>query len=109
AVYPVRGEMETSTQIRGKKSIEFDVIFVCRKRQKDSETIEWSTLVPQIKSSLNKKFELLTNNGDSLSDEDRLVVTFGVGLKYYSHYYPNVTFNKKIFRIIDALESLSTL
>jgi putative DNA methylase len=109
AVYPVRAEMETSTQIRGKKSIEFDVIFVCRKRQRDSATIEWNTLVPQIKSSINKKFVSLTNDGDSLSDEDRLVVTFGVGLKYYSHYYPNVTFNKKIFPIIDALESLSTL
>ncbi|MFX1507194.1 MAG: DUF1156 domain-containing protein [Promethearchaeota archaeon] len=109
AVYPVRAEMETSTQIRGKKSIEFDVIFVCKKRQKDSETIEWSTLVPQIRSSLTRKLESLTNNGDSLSEEDRLVVTFGVGLKFYSHYYPNVTFNKKIFHIIDVLESLSTL
>ncbi|MFW9903869.1 MAG: DUF1156 domain-containing protein [Candidatus Thorarchaeota archaeon] len=109
AVYPVRAEMETSTQIRGKKSIEFDVIFVCRKRQKDSETIEWNTLVPQIKFSVIQKFESLANNEDSLSDEDRLVVTFGVGLKYYSHYYPNVTCNQKIFPIIDALESLSVL
>ena len=109
AVYPVRAEMETSTQIRGKKSIEFDVIFVCKKRQKESETIEWSTLVPQIKSSVNQKFESLTNNVDSLSDEDLLVVTFGVGLKYYSHYYPKVTKNKKIFPIIDVLESLSVL
>ena len=109
AVYPVRAEMETSTQIRGKKSIEYDVIFVCKKRQKDLETIEWNTLVPLIKSSINQKFKSLTDNGDLLSDEDRSVVTFGVGLKYYSHYYPNVTFNKKMFPVIAALESLSVL
>lgn len=106
AVYPVRAEMETSTQIRGKKSIEFDVIFVCRKRQREPETVEWDILIPQIKSSINKKFESLTSKDDSLSDEDRLVVTFGVGLKYYSQYYPNVTFKGKFFLPINALESL---
>ncbi|MHA2202351.1 MAG: DUF1156 domain-containing protein [Candidatus Hodarchaeales archaeon] len=106
AVYPVRAEMKTSTQIRGKKSIEFDVIFVCRKRQRESETIEWETLVPQIRLSILDKFESLTSNGSSLSDEDRLVVTFGVGLKYYSHYYPNVTFKGKFFPLINALENL---
>ncbi|MFX1515248.1 MAG: DUF1156 domain-containing protein [Promethearchaeota archaeon] len=109
AAYPVRSEMETSTQIRGKRSIEFDVIFVCRKRQIDSETIEWNTLVPKIRSSIKQKLKSLTNNGDSLSDEDRLVITFGVGLKYYSHYFPNITNDGKIFSIFNALESLSAI
>ncbi|MFX0124485.1 MAG: DUF1156 domain-containing protein [Candidatus Hodarchaeota archaeon] len=106
AVYPVRAEMETSTQIRGKKSIEFDAIFVCRKRQGEPKTIEWDSLIPRIKSSINRKFNSLTTNGDSLSDEDRLVITFGVGLKFYSHYYPNVKLKGKYFPLTNALESL---
>ncbi len=55
AVYPVRAEMETSTQIRGKKSIEFDVIFVCRKRLRDPEPVMWEDLQSSIKHSVEKK------------------------------------------------------
>ncbi|UCG01405.1 MAG: DUF1156 domain-containing protein [Candidatus Heimdallarchaeota archaeon] len=109
AVYPVRAEMETSTQIRGKKSIEFDIIFVCRKRRKDPETIEWNTLIPKIKSSQTRKIGSLTGETGSLSDEDRLVVTFGVGLKYYSQYYPNVMYKGRSLPIINALESLVSI
>ncbi len=109
AVYPVRAEMETSTQIRGKKSIEFDDIFVCRKRQREPKTVEWGTLVPKIKSSIDRKSASLSNNSHTLSDEDRLVVSFGVGLKYYSHYYPNVTLKGKFFPLTTALESLVAL
>jgi len=109
AVYPVRAEMETSTQIRGKKSIEFDIIFVCRKRQSEPETIGWENLMPLIESSVDQKYTSLSNNSNSLSDEDRLVVKFGVGLKYYSHYYPNVTSKGKYFSLINVLKDLVAL
>jgi adenine-specific DNA methylase len=109
AAYPVRAEMETSTQIRGKRSIEFDVIFVCRKRQGKPETIEWGDLIPQIKSSIKRKVNRLTRNGDTLSDEDLLVIKYGVGLKYYSQCYPEVKLEGKPFPIIDALKDLTSI
>ncbi|UCE14997.1 MAG: DUF1156 domain-containing protein, partial [Candidatus Heimdallarchaeota archaeon] len=84
AVYPVRAEMETSTQIRGKKSIEFDVIFVCRRCLTEPSSVKWEDLLPQIKQSINNKLDSLESNGESLSAEDRLVIQFGVGLKYFT-------------------------
>ncbi len=107
-VYPVRAEMETSTQIRGKKSIEYDVIFVCRKRLRKPEAIKWEVLLPEIKHSIKLKMESLPCNGESLSKEDRLVVKFGVGLKHYTHHYPKVTFNEKPFTLTEALEDLAS-
>ena len=108
AVYPVRAEMKTSTQIRGKKSIEYDVIFVCRKRLREPDAIKWEVLLPEIRHSIKLKSDSLTSNGESLSKEDRLVVKFGVGLRYYTHYYPNVTFNERPFSLTQALEDLAS-
>lgn len=108
AVYPVRAEMETSTQIRGKKSIEYDVIFVCRKRLREPDAIKWEALLPEIKHSIKHKFDSLTGFGESLSKEDRLVVKFGVGLKHYTNHYPKVTSHGKFFSLIEALEDLAS-
>ncbi|MFX1283599.1 MAG: DUF1156 domain-containing protein [Promethearchaeota archaeon] len=109
AVYPVRAEMETSTQIRGKRSIEFDVIFVCRNRLKESASILWEELVPTVKNTIDFKLQSLDNNGESLSREDQFVIQLGVGLKYYTQYYPNISFKSKPFLLNDALESLAAL
>ncbi|MFX0013109.1 MAG: DUF1156 domain-containing protein [Promethearchaeota archaeon] len=109
AVYPVRGEMETSTQIRGKKSIEFDVIFVCKKRLGYSHKNMWERLLPKIKKSIKDKITLLSNTGDFLSKEDQFVVQLGVGLKYFTKYYPNITFNSKSLALKEALENLASL
>ncbi len=106
AVYPVRAEMETSTQIRGKKSIEFDVVFVCRKRLKEPEPVMWEALQSSIKHSVENKLKSLSSNGDMLSKEDQMVVHLGVGLKYYTQYYPHVSFNGNAFPLIMALDNL---
>lgn len=109
AVYPVRAEMETSTQIRGKKSIEFDVIFVCRRCLVKPSSVKWEDLLPQIKRSITSKLDSLENNGESLSAEDRLVIQFGVGLKYFTQHYPNVRFKDKQLSLLEALENLATI
>lgn len=109
AVYPVRAEMETSTQIRGKKSIEFDVIFVCRKRLRDPEPIMWENLQSSIKDSVENKLLSLSSNGEELSKEDKFVIQLGVGLKYYTQHYPLVSFKKRAFLLIEALENLAAI
>ncbi|MFX0172341.1 MAG: DUF1156 domain-containing protein [Candidatus Hodarchaeota archaeon] len=109
AVYPVRAEMETSTQIRGKKSIEYDIIFVCRKRQREPDAIKWEVLLPEIKQIIKQKFDTLTNNNESLSREDRLVIKLGVGLKHFTNHYPKVTSQGKLFSLLEALEDLTLL
>ena len=107
AVYPVRAEMETSTQIRGKKSIEFDVIFVRRKRLSDPGSISWENILPKIRHSIDRKLHSLNITGETLSKEDQFVVQLGVGLKYYSQYYPKIVFCSKNFSLIEALENLA--
>ena len=98
--------METSTQIRGKKSIEFDVIFVCRKRLKDPEPVIWEDLHSSIKRSIENRLVSLSSNREELSSEDKLVVQLGVGLKYYTQHYPNVSSKKRAFPLNEALENL---
>ncbi|MHA2224028.1 MAG: DUF1156 domain-containing protein [Candidatus Hodarchaeales archaeon] len=109
AVYPIRAEMMTSTQIRGKSSIEHDIIFVCRKQWKNPTPMEWETILPLIKQNVTRKLHSLTRNGQLLSKEDKLVIQLGEGLKHLSQHFPQISFESKPFSLMAALENLAII
>lgn len=104
--YPVRAEMETSTQIRGKSAIEYDMIFVCRKRKKVPGIIKWSELLAKIKNRYKERLDSLKKNGVALSKEDIQVIQLGIGLKYYTKSYPNIDFEKKNVSPSEVLDNV---
>ncbi len=106
ASYPVRAEMETSTQIRGKSAIEYDMIFVCRKRKRVPNTIKWAELLPRIKNRYQEKLNSLMSNGNAISKEDMQVIQLGIGLKFYTKFYPNIIFEKNNVSFSEALENV---
>jgi adenine-specific DNA methylase len=109
AVYPVWSEMKTSTQIRGKASIEFDAIFVCKQRESTPEKITWSQLLPKIEQETAEKIAEISTLPlqRKIRKEDRLVVRFGVGLRHYSLHYPHVYLDGSSFPLQKVLEKLA--
>ncbi|MHA2305613.1 MAG: DUF1156 domain-containing protein [Candidatus Hodarchaeales archaeon] len=111
AVYPVRAEMKTSTQIRGKKSIEFDVVFICRKWLNTTKRpmISWKELISIIERNVKEKICNLTEKGGKLSDEDKIVIHLGVGLKFFTQFYPEIRYEGKFIPLEAAMEQLSSI
>lgn len=109
AVYPVWSEMKTSTQIRGKASIEFDAVFVCKQREETPERISWPQLLPKIEQETSEKIAEISTLPlqREIRIEDRLVVQFGVGLHYYSLHYPHVYLDGTLFPVRAVLETLA--
>ncbi|MFW9777466.1 MAG: DUF1156 domain-containing protein [Candidatus Heimdallarchaeota archaeon] len=109
AVYPVWSEMKTSTQIRGKSSIEFDAIFVCKQRRHEPIEISWSGLLPIIEREIEEKIAEISKLPlqRDIRKEDRLVVQFGVGLHHYSLHYPHVYLNGTLLPVETILERLA--
>ncbi|MFW9856138.1 MAG: DUF1156 domain-containing protein [Candidatus Thorarchaeota archaeon] len=109
AVYPVWSEMKTSTQIRGKSSIEFDAIFVCKQRVQKPEKISWPKLLPVIEQEIEEKMVEISKLPlqRDIRKEDRLVVRFGVGLHHYSLHYPQVYLNGTLLPVQTVLDRLA--
>ncbi|MFW9958539.1 MAG: DUF1156 domain-containing protein [Candidatus Odinarchaeota archaeon] len=94
ATYPVRSEMRASTHLHGLMNISYDMVFVCRKREIDPNSITWSTLLAAVMKSVNETTRDLEKNGQLLSKQDILAIVLGKWLQLYSRYYPNVTNEK---------------
>ncbi|MDH4213950.1 MAG: DNA methyltransferase [Candidatus Thorarchaeota archaeon] len=94
ATYPVRSEMRASTHLHGMMNISYDMVFVCRKREIDPNSITWSTLLAAVMKSVNETTRDLEKNGQLLSKQDILAIVLGKWLQLYSRYYPNVTNEK---------------
>lgn len=111
AVYPVRAEMKTSTQIRGTKSIEYDAILVCKQRINSSKQneISWEDIVVKIKRNVKEKMKDLTNNTRVISVEDQVVIQLSVGLKFYTQFYPHIKYKGRKVPLVEALENFSNL
>jgi putative DNA methylase len=91
ATYPVRSEMRASTHLHEMKNISYDMVFVCRKRDADSNLIAWPTLRAAVVKSVIETTGELQMNGQSISQQDIFAMVLGKWLQLYSEYYPNVT------------------
>jgi len=91
ATYPVRSEMRASTHLHGMENISYDMVFVCRKRETDSNSITWYTLRTTLVKSVNETTRNLQINGQSTNRQDIFAIVLGKWLQLYSRYYPNVT------------------
>ncbi len=107
--YPVLSEMKTSTQIRGTKGLEFDIIFICRKIMSQFNEgadghIEWDILLQKIEDHYLTRLTALTHgNSIEISENDQQILKIGLGLQWMTQYYPNIVKNGKKLQIDEML------
>ena len=68
--------------------------------------ISWDELLIEIKSSISEKLNSLSENDVFLSKEDQHVVQIGVGLKYFTQYYPKISIGSRSITLNEVLENL---
>lgn len=102
--WPVHSESRASPHAKGSRSVLYDVILVCRKRETDGEGISWDRLEKLIQEKAETVIAQLARIG--LKDIDFSTVIIGKSLEVYSRHYPNVLKNGRPVSIDEALQAI---
>lgn len=90
AEYPVTSDPSFNPHIKGKDSIDYDAIIICRKRTEEKRTT-FENYEEELYINAKKIIENERKKRPHLSKGDISVVVFGKCLEIYSKYYPNIT------------------
>jgi len=111
ATYPIRSDETKGEGEFGSKTIEYDIIHVCRKRVDDPTPISWAKLRRKIVDDVRDLKGLLEQHQASgLPRSDLEVIRRGKALEYYSRHYGNVYVEKgREFTLLEALAGIHQL
>ncbi|MBN2228149.1 MAG: DUF1156 domain-containing protein [Candidatus Thorarchaeota archaeon] len=93
--YPVRSEMKASTHLHDMENISFDMIFVCKKRERSSKLILWTDLKQAVMQSVSDTIMYLQENDQTMNIPDISAIILGKWVQLYSQYYPNIQYITK--------------
>jgi adenine-specific DNA methylase len=111
ATYPIRSDETKGEGEFGSKTIEYDIIHVCRKRVTAPQPISWARLRRQITDDVRRIKNLLSQHQkEGLPAADLDVIKRGKALEYFSRYYGMVFIEKdRPFTIRDALPAIKLM
>lgn len=111
ATYPIRSDETKGEGEFGSKTIEYDIIHVCRKRVNDPTPISWAKLRRKIVDDVRDLKGLLEQHQASgLPRADLEVIRRGKALEYYSRHYGHVYVEKgREFTLLEALAGIHQL
>ena len=111
ATYPIRSDETKGDGEFGSKTIEFDIIHVCRKRAGDPTPISWARLRRRIIADVRELESLLRRHQASgLSPADLQVIRRGKALEHFSRHYGCVYVEKgREFTLPEALNGIRQL
>lgn len=111
ATYPIRSDETKGDGEFGSKTIEYDIIHVCRKRVEDPIPISWAKLRRKIVDDVRDLQGLLEQHQASgLPQADLEVIRRGKALEYYSRHYGHVYVEKgREFTLLEALAGIHQL
>jgi putative DNA methylase len=111
ATYPIRSDETKGEGEFGSKTIEYDIIHVCRKRVDDPTPISWAKLRRKIVEDVRDLKGLLEQHQASgLPRADLEVIRRGKALEYYSRHYGHVYVEKgREFTLLEALAGIHQL
>lgn len=115
ATYPIRSDETKGEGAKpgtfGSQTIEYDIIHVCRKRQKDPDRVSWARLRRRILDDVRELKALLEQHHDAgLPAADLRVIKRGKALEYYSQHYGQVFVEKgREFTLREALVGINQL
>lgn len=91
ATYPIRSDETKGKGEFGSKTIEYDIIHVCRKRTEETTQISWPKLRRQILHDVRQLKDLLEHHQQAgLPEADIEVIKRGKALEYFSRHYGKV-------------------
>jgi putative DNA methylase len=91
ATYPIRSDETKGDGEFGSKTIEYDIIHVCRKRSEEPKSVSWGRMRREVLDDVRQLQGMLENHAKAgLPAADLQVIRRGKALEYFSRHYGKV-------------------
>jgi len=105
ATYPIRSDETKGEGEFGSKTIEYDIIHVCRKRTEEPKAVSWGRMRKEVLADVRQLQSMLENHAkEGLPAADLQVIRRGKALEYFSRHYGKVYVDEG--RTIDVKQAL---
>jgi adenine-specific DNA methylase len=111
ATYPIRSDETKGDGEFGSKTIEYDIIHVCRKRTEEPQPVSWGRMRREVMSDVRQLQGMLENHAkEGLPAADIQVIRRGKALEYFSRHYGKVYVDDgRTISVKDALVGINQL
>lgn len=111
ATYPIRSDETKGEGEFGSKTIEYDIIHVCRKRTEEPKAVSWGRMRREVLADVRQLQEMLENHARAgLPAADLQVIRRGKALEYFSRHYGKVYVDEgRPISVKDALVGINQL
>jgi putative DNA methylase len=111
ATYPIRSDETKGEGEFGSKTIEYDIIHVCRKRTEAPQPVSWGRMRREVMADVRQLQRMLENHAkEGLPAADIQVIRRGKALEYFSRHYGKVYVDEgQAISVRDALIGINQL
>lgn len=111
ATYPIRSDETKGDGQYGSKTIEYDIVHVCRKRIQEPKAVSWARMRREVLGDVRQLQGLLENHARrGLPEADLQVIRRGKALEYFSKHYGQVYVDEgRPISVKDALVGINQL
>ena len=111
ATYPIRSDETKGEGEFGSKTIEYDIIHVCRKRTEEPKPVSWGRMRREVLTDVRQLQGMLENHARAgLPAADLQVIRRGKALEYFSRHYGKVYVDEgRPISVKDALVGINQL
>ncbi len=111
ATYPIRSDETKGDGEFGSKTIEYDIIHVCRKRTEEPKPVSWGRMRREVMADVRQLQAMLENHAkEGLPAADIQVIRRGKALEYFSRHYGKVYVDEgRTISVRDALVGINQL
>lgn len=111
ATYPIRSDETKGEGEFGSKTIEYDIIHVCRKRTEEPKPVSWGRMRREVMADVRQLQAMLENHAkEGLPAADIQVIRRGKALEYFSRHYGKVFVDEgRAISVKDALVGINQL
>lgn len=111
ATYPIRSDETKGEGEFGSKTIEYDIIHVCRKRTEEPKPVSWGRMRREVMADVRQLQGMLENHAkEGLPAADIQVIRRGKALEYFSRHYGKVYVDEgQAISVRDALIGINQL
>lgn len=111
ATYPIRSDETKGEGEFGSRTIEYDIIHVCRKRTEEPKPVSWGRMRREVMADVRQLQAMLENHAkEGLPAADIQVIRRGKALEYFSRHYGKVYVDEgRTISVRDALVGINQL
>ncbi|WP_375276228.1 DUF1156 domain-containing protein [Methylorubrum thiocyanatum] len=111
ATYPIRSDETKGEGEFGSKTIEYDIIHVCRKRTEEPRPVSWARMRREVLTDIRHLEATLANHAKAgLPAADLQVIRRGKALEYFSRHYGRVMIEEdRVLTVAEALVGINQL